>query len=311
MAVADRRPPGRLGCGDDGDGLVDFGSARRKGLDDGADLVGVDAPHAGVAQQRAGALGRAFQRTGVLELGHHAVRRCLGVRVARRGDFQLGADHQRVVELPLGRHRPVPDGAAVRRHKVHQPERQRLDARVRGDGKHVAQGAVGFDQRVQRHRSATGRCHGLRCACHIGQAIRLGQHQVGGRHGGGQQHGQHIGKLRVVHRQQAHAHTAMLVVGAGQQCRDQQRMLDLATHGRAVFVVQRHVEHRAHLRLQAQALAHQRLGAGVVVAHRQRRAGVVAVKQRLSRMQRRFRHSKCFTPSCSPVSSARVLSMQA
>ena len=314
VLVADGRPLDGLGRGDDGDGLVDLGRARREGLDDGADLVGVDAPHAGVAQQCAGPLGGALQRVEVLELGHDAVRRRLGAGMAGGGYLELGADDQRMVELPFGRHRAVTYGAAVRRHEVQQTEGQRLDARVRGDGKHLAQRAVGLDQRMQGHRPAAGCVDGLRGALHVGQAVGLGQHQVGRAHCRTQHRAQHVPETRVLQRQQPHADAAVLVVAAAQQRGDEVRLLDLAAHRGAVLVVQRHIEDRTHLRLQLQALAHAHLDACVVVAHRQGRAEVVAVEQRLARAGRvcgRVHQSRCLTPSCSPVSSARVLLMQA
>jgi hypothetical protein len=48
--VADGRPVGRLRRQDDLAGLVDLRLAGGHGLQDGANLVGVDAPHAGVTQ---------------------------------------------------------------------------------------------------------------------------------------------------------------------------------------------------------------------------------------------------------------------
>jgi hypothetical protein len=61
-------------------------------------------------------------------------------------------------------------------------------------------------------------------------------------------------------------------------------VLGLAADRRAVFAVERHVEHRAHLRLQREALVHARLDPGVVIAHRQRRRRVAGLEQRLAGM---------------------------
>ena len=56
-------------------------------------------------------------------------------------------------------------------------------------------------------------------------------------------------------------------------------MLGFAAHRRAVFAVERHVEDRAELGLQRQALGHARLDAGVVVADRQRVRCLAGVEQ--------------------------------
>jgi hypothetical protein len=94
-------------------------------------------------------------------------------------------------------------------------------------------------------------------------------------------------ELRVAKRQQPHADAAKAVERAAQQRGDELRVLHLAAHRGAVFVVQRYVEHRAQLGLQLQALAHARLHAGVVVARRQqRRGGVFGVEQGLAGVHR-------------------------
>ena len=67
------------------------------------------------------------------------------------------------------------------------------------------------------------------------------------------------------------------------QRHDQRGMLGLAADRRAVLAIERHVEDAgaellAHLRLQLQALAHPRLDAAVVVAHRQKAARLGAEK---------------------------------
>jgi hypothetical protein len=59
-----------------------------------------------------------------------------------------------------------------------------------------------------------------------------------------------------MHRQQPHADTAEAVGGPGQHRRDQLGMLGLAADARAVFGVERDVEHRAEFGLQRQALRH-------------------------------------------------------
>ena len=86
---------------------------------------------------------------------------------------------------------------------------------------------MGLDQRVQRDIPATQSVDGLSRALHIGQALGLGQHQVGRPFGvalgrirtlaGGQHHPRHVFKTRVPHGQQAHADPAKAVVRPGQQ----------------------------------------------------------------------------------------------
>jgi hypothetical protein len=286
VVVADRRPLRGLRGLQDLDRLVDLGDGGREGVDDGADLRRVDAPHPRVAEAARGDAGRLLQRRGVLELGNHAVRRHFALGVAGGGDLQLGAHDQRVLELALHAHRALRDGAAVRRDEVHQPEAQRLDARVRRQRPHVLQRAVRLHQRVQRDVGAAAGIDRGRGALQFCRVARLGAHQVGRAPARRQHDGHHVGEARVVHRQHAHAHAAEAVERIGQQPGDQVRLLDLAAHGRAVLVVQRDVEHRAQLGLQLQALAHARLDAAVVVADRQRRHGtLVGVEQGLAGVQ--------------------------
>ena len=54
-------------------------------------------------------------------------------------------------ELAIGAHRLGRNRAAVRRDEIHQAERERLDPGMGGDRLDVAQGAMGLDQRMQRH----------------------------------------------------------------------------------------------------------------------------------------------------------------
>ncbi len=214
------------------------------------------------------------------------MRRHLGPGVAGGSDLQLGAHHQRMVELADGAHGAERDGAAVRRDEVHEPEGQRLDPRVRRDGKGFVQRAVCFHQRVQRDRRTAECVDVLRGALHVGQTLRLGQHQVGRRARRTQHDRRHVVEARVRHRQQAHADAAVAVERPGQQAGDELRLLDLSAHRCAVLVVQRDVEDRSHLGLQLQALLHACLDAGIVVAHGQRGGSRFGgVEQRLAGVQ--------------------------
>ena len=162
------------------------------------------------------------------------------------------------------------------RDEVHQPERQRFDARVRGQPLHLLQGAVGLDQRVHGYRRGAEGIEGLGGALDVGHAAWLGQHQVGGPARRLQHDLQQIGKARVLNRQHAHADAAEAVGRAGQQRRDQVRMLDLAPDRGTVLGVERDVEDGPELGLQLQALPHPRLDAAVMVTDGQRDGGRLA-----------------------------------
>ena len=173
----------------------------------------------------------------------------------------------------------------MRGDEIHQAERERLDARMRGDRLDVAQRAVGLDQRVQRDRAGTGaRVDGGSGAIDVGDAVDLGQHQVGQARAGGADDGRDVGGERgVVDRMDARADAAEAVLCRLQRLGDEVRMLGLGADRRAVFAIERHVEHRAELALQREALLHQRFDAGVVVARRQRRGRLAGVEEHVPR----------------------------
>ena len=123
----------------------------REGVDDGLDLVRVDAPHARVAQLARGAVRGRRQAFAVAELGDHAVRRRLAVGVGGGRHLQLGAQHQRVLELALGRHGRRGNRAAVGRDEVHQPETQAFHLYQRGDVEHLFQRRMCLDQHMNRN----------------------------------------------------------------------------------------------------------------------------------------------------------------
>src|SRR5438046_8443293 len=80
-------------------------------------------------------------------------------------------------------------------------------------------------------------------------------------------------------------------------------MLAIAADRRAVFTIERHIEHRPELGLQLEALAHPRFDARVVIADRNRRGRFAGVEQCLARVDHQ---SKGLTPSCSSCSSFSV-----
>ena len=144
-----------------------------------------------------------------------------------------------------------------------------------------------LDQRMQRDRTC-GRelVDHVDGALQVFEAARLRDHQVS-HAGAGLAHDgvDHRRELRVVDRQHARADAAEAVGRRVDQLADQLGMFQLATHRRAVFAIERDVEHRPELALKLEALAHARLDAGVVVAHRQRGRGLAAVEQCVARMQ--------------------------
>src|SRR3569832_1489250 len=70
----DRRPLRRRRGGDDGGRRFDLVGGRRESLDDRPDLVGVDAPHPGVAELAARAARRLSESSTILEFRHVVVR---------------------------------------------------------------------------------------------------------------------------------------------------------------------------------------------------------------------------------------------
>ena len=109
------------------DGRVDLGRASGERLDDGADLVGVDLPHARVAELAAG-VAAAWRARRSPELGDHAVRRHLAGH-GRPRRSRVGAQHQRVRERPSALI-AWRDRAAMRRDEVHQAGTATADARM-------------------------------------------------------------------------------------------------------------------------------------------------------------------------------------
>ena len=262
--------------------------------------------------------------------------------MAGGGDLQLGAHHQRVAELPGRAHGRLRDGATVGTDEVHQPEAEALHPGQGGQCVHIAQGAVGFDQGMHRQPGALA-VHaggvldlgdGL---LQVGQMAWLGHHQIGQPVTRTADQGVDVaGKGRVVDRMHPRTHPVEAVVVGQGQVGAQLGVFGFGANRRAVFAIERDVEHRAHLSLQRQRLAHALLGAAVVVAHGQVDRWVAFVDQRLAGQQdghgwspmetglatscrtapvawpaagRLAAYSRCFTPSCSPCSSARVLLM--
>ena len=58
--------------------------------------------------------------------------------MAGAGNFQLGAQHQGMAELPRHTHGRSRDGTAMGGHKVHQAKADALHARVGGNVKRAA-----------------------------------------------------------------------------------------------------------------------------------------------------------------------------
>nr|GEU28369.1 hypothetical protein [Tanacetum cinerariifolium] len=274
-AAADsgRESPASLArCKIDGCRLVYFGQTRRKGLDDGLDLVRVDAPHARIAEFGGSALGIVGGHCRVPDLGGDVMRRHLAVRVAGGGNFQLGAHDQRVRELARRAHGGRRNGAVVARDEIHDAERQALDLGQGGDVPGVAQRAMGFDQHVHRQVRVAGRGRAVvddgNGRSHVGHAVHLGQDQVGQARGMADDLdvAREMGAVHIVH---AGADAAVVVVGGGDQPGHEVRVRFLVAGAGAVFAVERDVEYGAKFLLQGDRFTHQLFGAGVVVAGRQ------------------------------------------
>ncbi|MNT22628.1 hypothetical protein D3C72_1580190 [compost metagenome] len=107
-------------------------------------------------------------------------------------------------------------------------------------------------------------------------------------------HGDVIGKRRMIHRMHAYSHTSTRRRAIGQRY-DEPRMLLLLPDGSAVFAVQGYIEHATaelghHLCLQGQAFAHALFHAAVMVAHGQAQGAALGAEQNLCRMDSRNAH---------------------
>ena len=87
---------------------------------------------------------------GVAEFSDHAVGRHFAVGVAGAGNFQLGAQHQRVTELSARSHGLGANGAVVAGDKVHQTKADRLQPGVRGDVKRMVNRPRRLEQDMNR-----------------------------------------------------------------------------------------------------------------------------------------------------------------
>jgi hypothetical protein len=145
------------------------------------------------------------------------------------------------------------------------------------------------DQRMHRHGGGAGGVDGADGGVHVGHRLHLGQHDV-------RQALTHLprnrrnvlGKSRMVDRMHPHRHARLGRRGLDQR-HHQRGVLGFGTGGRAVLAIERDVEHAGaelfgHLGLQLQALAHARLDAAVVVAHRQRHRAGLGVGEHLAGM---------------------------
>src|SRR5574343_288806 len=155
--VLDRTPILVLGGDQDLGSGLDLGKIGAHGFDDGQDLVRVNAPHAQVAEFGPGAQRIVTDVFDVLQFGGHVVRRHDAIGQGGGSDFALGAGDQRVFELARALHRAAGNGAMVARDKIHQAEIQRLDAGQGGDLPDLAQGAMGFDQHMDRNPTVDGK----------------------------------------------------------------------------------------------------------------------------------------------------------
>ncbi len=271
-----RAPVGRLRGEQDAARARDVVRARRERGDDLADLRRVDAPHPRVAEFLAGAARVVRDDAHVAYLGRHVVRRRLAVRVARGGDLELRAAHERVVELAGRAHRVVRNRAVMRGYEIHQAEAQGRDDRQRGDPRGVGERAVRLDQHVDgdRLRDAeldAGRLDERAHFGRVGRAADLRQRQVRGRARRAQDDAHVVAPVRVGNVVDTHADAPEAVRLAADERGDARRVLGLAADGRAVLAVERDVEDGTELGLQRERFEHQLLAARVMIAARQDR----------------------------------------
>ena len=251
----------------------------------------MDAPHAQVSELLARALGVMADDGDIAQFGGDVV--CWHHAVGKRGgrNFRLGADDERVFELPRAFHRAARDRAMMSRDEIHQTEVERLHALDRGDIPHLAQGAMGLDQDVHRQGPRQGAV-GLDAA----QFADLGVHILRRAHLGQGDEGQALAcaahqnlevfdPVRMSDVVDAHTHAAKVVVCAIHQLRHHVRMLGLRPSACAIFAVAGEVEDRAQFLLQLQGLEHQLVGTGIVINRGQRRKGLLASEQDGVRVQ--------------------------
>ena len=166
---------------EDGDRFLDLVGLGWKAATIGRIWLRMDAPHARVAELARGARGGVARRRSASP--NSVTTLCDGVLAwawQAAAISSLARSTSGCANWPFGAHRRGRDRAAVRRDEIHQAERDRLDARMRGDRLDLAQGAVGLDQRVQRHATrAAGGVDRRGGAIDVGDAVDLGQHHVG------------------------------------------------------------------------------------------------------------------------------------
>ncbi len=289
----------------------------REGLEDRPDLVRMDAPHARVAELAGRLLRGGAHRVDVVELGDHAMRRHLAVRVRGRGDVELGAHHQRMRELPGSAHAL---GRESRRRAPRRNPSGRSSATGRADGR-----------RCRRHGArpagdSISTCSGTASAPAASSASTASRTSSAD---------STLGTIKWLSRWPARpamvttspakagwstgctrTPTRMPGRGSQRQFGDQRGMLGLAAHRGAVFAVERDVEHAGaellgHLGLQRQALAHARFDAAVVVAHRQHDGTGLRAEQHVAWMRGGSAHAlRCATMNMRGKASRRLPSVR-
>ena len=146
---------------------------RRKGLQDGADLRRMDAPHAGVSQLTRCPGSSVLHGGGIRKLGDHAVRRHLAVGMTGRSDLQLGTHHQRVRKLPF-RVMPCAGMAPPWADTKSMSPNSTLHARVRAISNARCTRCRRLDQYVVGNWAAEARSSGALYLQHIVYRLHLG-----------------------------------------------------------------------------------------------------------------------------------------
>ncbi len=148
--MLDRPPVGILRGGKNFGGLLNFGKVGAHGLDDGANLVRVDAPHPQEAKFLPGTAGIFAHHVGIADFDADVVCRDDATAQGGGGNFAFGAYHQRVLELAGATHGAGGYRAVVGGDKIHQAEIKGFDKGQGGNLPGGTQCAGGFDEDVQR-----------------------------------------------------------------------------------------------------------------------------------------------------------------
>ena len=242
--------------------------------------------------------------------------------MGRQRDVGQRAGQQWMLELTCPMQCVGTDGALEAAHVIHQPETQRLHARMGRDGTHLGQCGRAFDQHLERDgRGQPQACLVLLAQgagrADLGHAADLGQREIGQPMPGmGHQRVQFGLETGMEDRMGARAHPVEAIVRRIDGLGHPQGVAQLVSSGCAILAVGRDVQHRAQSTLNGQRLGQQRRTAAVMVADGQHRPAVTFPIQDGSGgtggglAAHGAQPSRCLTPLRSPSSSSSVAFMR-